>query len=309
VTDLTIYIPTYNRLSKLKNCLKAIKYDLKGYEDRVKIFVSNNGSTDGTKEYLDFQDWIEVRHNLQNLGAADNFIYAYNLPFKSKFIWIIGDDDYLIPGAIGELLVLTSYDVDYIYCNTMAFSPEDADKVWELFPKVPMGKIKGKYEGIVECNFADLIDPNVADTLLGELMVNCFRQDVCRWDKPIENDETDARIKQAHNVPLIECFTKDTKAVYSQSPKTFNFWGTAEWLGDYDYVFPVIMLWLILQYKKFVSDENYFALVQYYIDLMGKSIIRQMKGKTKAMPFNDAFKNVLNKTLKEYASNRNLYGK
>ena len=305
MVDLTIYIPTYNRLSKLKNCLRAIKYDLKGYEDRVKIFVSNNGSTDGTKEYLDAQKWIEVRHNAENLGAAANFIYAYNLPFKSKFVWIIGDDDYLIPGSIGELLVLTNYDVDYIYCNTMAFSPDDAGRVWDAFPDVPMGNIKGKYEGIVECKFPDLIDPNVADTLLGELMVNCFRQEACRWDKPIENDETDARIRQVHNVPLIECFTKDTKAVYSQSPKTFNFWGTAEWLGDYDYVFPVIMLWLIMEYRKFVSEEKYFALLQYYIDLMGASITRQMEGKTKARPFNDAFKDVLNRTFN--ASNRNSY--
>ncbi len=74
MVDLTIYIPTYNRLSKLKNCLRAIRYDLKGYEDRVKIFVSNNGSTDGTKEYLNAQKWIEVRHNAENLGAAANFI-------------------------------------------------------------------------------------------------------------------------------------------------------------------------------------------------------------------------------------------
>jgi glycosyltransferase involved in cell wall biosynthesis len=300
MVDLTIYIPTYNRLNKLKNCLRAIRYDLKGYEDRVKIFVSNNGSTDGTKEYLDAQKWIEVSHNSENLGMAANFIYAYNLPIKSKFVWIIGDDDYVIPGSIGELLVLTNYDVDYIYCNTMAFSPDDAGRVWEAFPNVPMGQIKGKYEGIVECKFVDLIDPNVADTLLGELMVHCFRQDVCRWDKPIEPEETDARTRQAHNVPLIECFNKDTKAVYSQSPKTFNFWGTAEWIGDYDYVFPIIILWLIREYRKFVSEEKYFALLQYYIDLMGGSITRQMEGKTKARPFNESFKDVLNRIFEEY---------
>ena len=223
MVDLTIYIPTYNRLDKLKNCLRAIRYDIKGFEDRVKVFVSNNASTDGSKEYLDSQHWIEVRHNEENIGAGANFLLAYNLPFKSKFVWIIGDDDYLIPGSIGELLILTNYDVDYIYCNTMAFSPEDAGRVWDAFPDVPMGNIKGKYEGIVECKFPDLIDPNVADTLLGELMVNCFRQDAVRWDKPVEPCELDARHRQAHNVPLIECFTKETKAVYSQKPKTFNF--------------------------------------------------------------------------------------
>jgi len=64
-------------------------------------------------------------------------------------------------------------------------------------------------------------------------------------------------------------------------------------------------LWLIREYRKFVSEEKYFALLQYYIDLMGASITRQMEGKTKARPFNDAFKDVLNRTFN--ASNRNSY--
>jgi glycosyltransferase involved in cell wall biosynthesis len=53
VISLTIFIPTFNRLEKLKKCLNCIKNDLFGYEDQVAVVVSNNASTDGTKEYLD----------------------------------------------------------------------------------------------------------------------------------------------------------------------------------------------------------------------------------------------------------------
>ena len=304
MVNLTIYIPTYNRLSKLKNCLKCIEYDIKGFDD-VCVYVSNNCSTDGTKEYLESLDWIKFRHNDTNLGFAGNVIHGYNLPFDSKFVWIIGDDDYVIPGSISELLKLTELDVDYIFCNTTAFSPDKEADVWSTFPRIPAGIVKGKYAGVFECEFPDLIHPNVADTLLGELMVNCFRQSKVRWTDPVENDETDARIKQAHNVPLIHSFNKDTKAIYSQTPRTFNFWGTAEWLNNYDYIFPVIMLWLINEYKKFVSEDKYFGLLEYYFQLMGASIDRQVNKSTTAIPFNNAFQNSLNKSFREYLDYQN----
>jgi glycosyltransferase involved in cell wall biosynthesis len=303
MVDLTIYIPTYNRLSKIKNCLRAIRYDLKGYEDRVKIFVSNNGSTDGTKEYLDAQKWIEVRHNTENLGAAANFIYAYNLPFDSKFVWIIGDDDYVIPGTIGDLLKKTKYDVDFIFCNTMAFSPEDEQRIWESYPEVPEGAIKGKYPGEIDTTFEKLIDPNVADTLLGELMVICFRQSAVRWSQSLkhhEEFENEGRHSQAHNVPLIECFDKNTKALYVQTPRTFNFWGTAEWLGNYDYVFPVIILWLIKRYRKFISEQKYKELLGYYFSLMGSSLHRQFNKTSTAKPFSKGIQAVIVDSFKEY---------
>ena len=299
--SLTIYIPTYNRLSKLKNCLKCIEYDIKGF-DNVCVYVSNNGSTDGTKEYLDSLDWVRKRHNEVNLGAAKNFIHAYDLPFESKFVWIIGDDDYVIPGTIGDLLESTSRDVDFIFCNTMAFSPEDAERIWESYPQVPNGAIKGKYAGQVETTFEKLIDPNVADTLLGELMVICFRQSAVRWLQSLvhyDEFESEGRHRQAHNVPLIDCFNKDTRALYIQTPRTFNFWGTTEWINDYDYIFPIIILWLIKKYRKFVSDEKYKQLLEYYFSLMGGSIKRQFEGSSPAKPLSDDIKNVILNTFAE----------
>jgi glycosyltransferase involved in cell wall biosynthesis len=101
--SLTIYIPTYNRLQSLMRCLDCIKRDIDGYEEQVCVYVSNNASTDGTKEYLDSLSWVKKRHNPLNLGAAKNFVHAYDLPFETKFVWLLGDDDYVIPGAIWYL--------------------------------------------------------------------------------------------------------------------------------------------------------------------------------------------------------------
>ena len=43
---LTIYIPTYNRYLKLKDCMDIICQQIKGHEAEVLVVVSNNNSTD-----------------------------------------------------------------------------------------------------------------------------------------------------------------------------------------------------------------------------------------------------------------------
>jgi hypothetical protein len=134
-------------------------------------------------------------------------------------------------------------------------------------------------------------------------MVICFRQSAVRWSQSLkhhEEFENEGRHSQAHNVPLIECFDKNTKALYVQTPRTFNFWGTAEWLGNYDYVFPVIILWLIKRYRKFVSEQKYKELLGYYFSLMGSSLHRQFNKTSTAKPFSEGIQAVIVDSFKEY---------
>ena len=68
--ELLIYIPTYNRERKLENCLKIIEREIKGFEDKVCIYVSNNGSSDGTEKLLGSykSDWLIYRSHDENKG-------------------------------------------------------------------------------------------------------------------------------------------------------------------------------------------------------------------------------------------------
>ena len=52
---LTIAIPTYNRVTKLRRLLKIIENQLEVFSEssQVKVIVSNNCSNDETKEFLD----------------------------------------------------------------------------------------------------------------------------------------------------------------------------------------------------------------------------------------------------------------
>jgi glycosyltransferase involved in cell wall biosynthesis len=317
VTDLIIYIPTYNRLIKLDNCLKIISSEIKGHESRVKVFVSNNGSTDGTLELLkNFnQEWLIFQSHENNQEAFLNIIGVYDLPIKGKFVWVIGDDDYLMPGSIAELLlhIENCPDIDFIFCNTTAFPGDQSDEIMHKYlqsGEIGSGNLKSNiFKEVEKVEFEKLIDPRIADTLLGELMVLCFRQEKFHfsyksardineelqivWREPNCSLNDQGRFRQPHNFGLLENIKSDTPSLYLPNPKTFNFWGSAtEWLGDYDYVFPVIILYLIKEYKNkgIINYEKYIELLNYYFQIMNQSFYRQFKGESNAKNFPNVLK-------------------
>ena len=52
-TLLSICIPTWNRKERLKRLLERIASEAKGLEHEVEVCVSDNGSTDGTRDFLE----------------------------------------------------------------------------------------------------------------------------------------------------------------------------------------------------------------------------------------------------------------
>tara|TARA_B100000963_G_scaffold225277_1_gene196459 strand:+ start:5715 stop:6644 length:930 start_codon:yes stop_codon:yes gene_type:complete len=102
---LTIAIPTFNRASFLE---KNLSYLLKQYKKNFKIIVQDNASYDNTKnvvnKYIDLGLPIEYERNSKNLGWAKNFEKCFK-KCKTKYIMLIGDDDFLVDGGI-ELILL-----------------------------------------------------------------------------------------------------------------------------------------------------------------------------------------------------------
>ena len=65
--DVTIVIPVYNQIAYTQGCLRGLAPDL---AEGVAVVVVDNGSTDGTREWLDQQAGIKVIHNSGNRGCA-----------------------------------------------------------------------------------------------------------------------------------------------------------------------------------------------------------------------------------------------
>lgn len=116
---LTIAIPTYNRLEKLKIALKKLLDYTKGH-DEIEIFVSDNASTDGTAEYVkDVQKEnsnLKYYRNTANLGLDGNFLNCFRKA-RGKYLWMLSDDDSLMENAVETVLHVIEQNPVMAFCN------------------------------------------------------------------------------------------------------------------------------------------------------------------------------------------------
>jgi GT2 family glycosyltransferase/glycosyltransferase involved in cell wall biosynthesis len=67
---VSIIIPVFNQLHYTKKCIEEIRHSTTHPHE---LIIVNNGSTDGTTEYLDSirADGLKIKHNQENLGFVD----------------------------------------------------------------------------------------------------------------------------------------------------------------------------------------------------------------------------------------------
>ena len=86
-------VVTYNRLNLLQRVVGALKGQSKKLD---KIYIVNNGSTDGTKEWLDGQTGLNVIHQ-ENVGGSGGFYRGIQEASKEECDWIWCMDDDVFP--------------------------------------------------------------------------------------------------------------------------------------------------------------------------------------------------------------------
>lgn len=106
---LTFAIPTYNRHECLKLLLDALLPEVAEANSqglKVEVLVCNNASPDGTAAYLDGlagRSGLRVAHHPQNLGPDANAIFCFEQA-RGQYVWIFGDDDLPLPGALSMIV-------------------------------------------------------------------------------------------------------------------------------------------------------------------------------------------------------------
>lgn len=118
----TAVIVTYNRLKDLKVCLAAVKRQTRTPEG---IIVVNNGSTDGTKEYLASEEGVTVI-NQENLGGAGGFYAGMKYAYDNGYDWVwMMDDDGIAEDHQLENLLNTAEKYGYKALNALVLSTAD----------------------------------------------------------------------------------------------------------------------------------------------------------------------------------------
>ncbi|MEO4053433.1 glycosyltransferase family 2 protein [Solibacillus sp. CAU 1738] len=141
MVSISYIIPTFNNLELLKRCIYSIEPQLKS-ED--KIIIINDGSNDGTKEYLN-ENFTKKRNyiilNQPNKGSGS----ARNLGLErcdTDYIWFVDADDFLVADArdrINEVLESNHYDLLFIGYSIKINSSEIENKEIQYDPQEKIG--------------------------------------------------------------------------------------------------------------------------------------------------------------------------
>ena len=119
-------IVTYNRLADLRKCIFSLRRQTFNEFD---ILVVNNGSSDGTKEYLDSEKGLMTIHQ-DNLGGAGGF-YAgmkYMMDNGYDWLWMMDDDGIAEAHQLEELMKYAS-ERDYPVVNALVLNRDRKDEL------------------------------------------------------------------------------------------------------------------------------------------------------------------------------------
>ncbi len=103
-TRISVLIPTRERADTLVSSLRTCTSQ---DEDDLEIIVSDNFSADDTRYVVESFNDSRIRYlnTGKRLGMSQNFEFAM-AHAEGDYITILGDDDGLLPGAVGDLRAL-----------------------------------------------------------------------------------------------------------------------------------------------------------------------------------------------------------
>lgn len=309
MTKLSICIPTYNRAGHLANCLNSIFLCNAQSEFKFQVCVSDNCSTDGTEEVVrQAQASLDIQYhkNSRNLGIPRNFLNVVSMA-EGEFIWLIGDDDLLMPNAIADLYALVDEHpkVDFFYVNSFHLNTEYLAGFPAPFNTANLPKDMepfSKWTADGELKFFDLINPNISFDFLGGMFLSVFRKR--NWDLNISALDQNALLDSRtfshfdNTFPHVKIFSNafsSSKAYFNSRPLNVCLTGAREWSPMYPFIHSVRLVEALNEYRKnglpyrqYVICKN-FALNNFVSDFLYILLYKKKSGYIYIKPFNLLF--------------------
>jgi hypothetical protein len=218
------------------------------------------------------------------------------------FVWLIGDDDLLMPNAIVELYKLIDAHpiVDFFYVNSFHLNTDFLKNFPSPFDTANLPKDMtpfSEYRIAGEINFLDLINPKISFDFLGGIFLSVFRKS--HWERNVnvldKNAIIDDRIFSHfdNTFPQIKIFAKafsSSIAYFNPYPLNVCLTGAREWSPMYPFIHSVRLVEALSEYRKnglsywkYIYCKNY-ALNNFASDFINILLYRE-RGYVYISPF------------------------
>jgi glycosyltransferase involved in cell wall biosynthesis len=120
---LVIAIPTYDRPDFLRKTLDSLAKQITPWVGSAGLFVADDHPSAKNLDVVDAVRGnhpsvsIEYMHNTHNLGIDENIKKCILSP-RSQFVWLLGEDDIILDGAIDRVMeIIRTKETRFIFAN------------------------------------------------------------------------------------------------------------------------------------------------------------------------------------------------
>ena len=295
---LSICIPTYNRTECLDNCLNSILIAKKNYDFNFEVCISDNCSDTNVNKIIDrYKNIFDItfNRNSNNLGLGVNILKAVSLA-KGEFVWILGNDDLLLPKTFKHLKKIfeNNSSVDFYYINSYHINSSVIFDDQQPYNTKNLPNNLKKFSNFpysFKSKFFDLINHKISfDFILGMFLV-IFKKEL--WDKNLfrinQMALEDKNIystfdNTAPHVIIWSSAFKNSDAYFQSDPLSVNMHGVREWADFYPFVESIRIPEVLDYYRKaglkldkYLYYKN-FALRKLFINLFKIYFLKNIKG-------------------------------
>lgn len=231
---LTIAIPTYNRADYLQDLLSDLAGQLQTYPE-VELLISDNASTDHTASVISAAQKqvpnARYTRNATNIGPDANFLQCFEMA-AGKYVWLVGDDDIIVPGGIAKVLgLITDHEYALVHLCPYPFRPSgslsrDRDRFGRFAQRIPNGSPfirlvgpmisfissiivnKQKYRGLQSVDLGSLVGTNLIQLGWSLPLLASGGESLVVWDRIVA-----ARVGNSGGYGICSVFSKNLNEI------------------------------------------------------------------------------------------------
>lgn len=240
---LTIAIPTLNGARFLEETVRSIWTQVQGLND-VEIVIVDNASSDDSLSVLSQLSCegliFRLEKNEHRLSAGENFMRAVEVS-SGQYVWLVADDDVLVPGSIEVMLATISHDSkpNVVVANFMY--ADETLSVMENHPhniRVRLNQHDQAPTSVVLSGTAAFQEIGLKH--IGLLSANCFRRDLFLAEGKTSN------VPEGFDfMYIIPAMMLSGQSVFIRSPQVLFRQYKKRWETGDDYADALKIEWLI----------------------------------------------------------------